>query len=63
MSRALKTKHRTVRIRDDDWVPFGHAAMDADSDRSALIKQFIAWYLARPDAELPQRPPSAPVRG
>lgn len=26
------------------------------TERASLIREFIAWYLRQPDAELPERP-------
>lgn len=53
------TTNRVVRIPDDDWDDFGVQA--GERGRAALIRDFIAWYLRRPEAELPPRPepPSA----
>lgn len=53
-----KTKHRSVRINDEDWE--GLAVRAPDGDRAAVIKQLVAWYLRRPGAKLPKRPPMTP---
>jgi len=50
------TQHRSVRISDEDWADLDDAAKSAGTDRGTLIKQFIRWYLRRPEAKLPQRP-------
>lgn len=50
-----KTQHRSVRIADDDWSDL--AARAPDGDRSAAIKSLVSWYLRRPGAKLPDRPP------
>lgn len=53
-----RTPHRTIRVDDELWTGLGDAASTAGADRSALIKQFIAWYLRRPGVKLPERPPA-----
>lgn len=54
MPNAPKTKHRSVRIDDDDWADLAEQA--PSGDRSAVIKDLVRWYLRRPDADLPERP-------
>lgn len=56
MPNSPKTQHRSVRISDDDWADLLAAAKTQDSDRGAVIKDLVAWYLRRPGAKLPQRP-------
>ena len=51
-----KNKHRQFRLDDDDWDDFGAAASSEDTDRSAVIRQFVRWWLRRPGATLPRRP-------
>jgi hypothetical protein len=41
----------------EDQRDFDTAAQAAGSDRDAEIRQFMAWYLRRPGAQLPARPP------
>lgn len=53
-----KTQHRSVRISDDDWKDLAERA--PSGDRSAAIKELVAWYLRRPGAKLPQRPTDPP---
>ncbi|MCY0923237.1 MULTISPECIES: hypothetical protein [Streptomyces] len=58
MANQPKTQHRSVRIDDADWADL----LTRGGDRSAVIKQLVGWYLRRPGAELPERPPaSAPA--
>lgn len=54
MPNAPRTQHRSVRISDEDWKEL--AARAPGGDRSAAIKELVAWYLRRPGAKLPQRP-------
>lgn len=51
-----KTKHRSVRIPDEDWADIMSRAKDADTSAGELIKEFVAWWLRRPGAKLPKRP-------
>ncbi|MEV4861482.1 hypothetical protein [Streptomyces ossamyceticus] len=59
MPDAPKTQHRSVRVSDDDWRDLGTATASLGTDRGKVIKEFIAWYLRRPGAKIPERP-SAP---
>lgn len=45
-----------VRVPEEMWTAFRLAADSAGTDRSALIRAFIAWYLKQPGAGLPKRP-------
>lgn len=53
-------KPRQMRIPDSEWAPFQDAARAARpagrSPRAAVVRQFIRWYMRRPDAKLPTRP-------
>ena len=44
-----------MRIPDEDWYDFETAAAGQGTDRAALVREFIAWYLRRPGARLPKR--------
>ena len=52
-----KTQHRSVRIEDDDWTDAEQATARMGTDRAKVINQFLRWYLRRPGAKLPERPP------
>lgn len=54
MPNVPATKHRSVRITDDDWQDL--ADRSPGGDRAAVIKELIGWYLRRPGAKLPPRP-------
>lgn len=51
-----KTPTRPIRVGLPLWAAFGNATAEQGSDRSATLRAFIAWYLRRPGAELPERP-------
>lgn len=55
MPNQPKTPISRFRIDADQWKAFGEAVPD-DSDRSAVLREFVAWYLRRSGAKLPQRP-------
>ena len=48
----------TLRLDPELWRTFGAAA----TDRSAVLREFIRWYVREPGAKMPRRPgPSRPV--
>ena len=52
--RSMPTPVKKIRIDDLTWARLeAHAP---DGNRSALIHQFINWFLGSPGASLPQRP-------
>lgn len=51
-----KTPRKTVRMEDPLWERFGAVA----PDRSAVIRQFIHWYVGDEGWEVPQRPGRKP---
>jgi hypothetical protein len=55
------TQHRSVRVSNEDWTDLETATKGLSSDRGTVIKQFIRWYLRRPGAKLPERPPRRPA--
>lgn len=61
---APKTPSRPVRLDSEDWEALGQAADAKGTNRSAVIRDCVRWYLGRPGAELPERPAaSAQERG
>lgn len=55
---ADRTKHtppRQIRI-GDEWLDFDRAAKAQGTERAAVIREFIAWYLRHPGATMPKRP-------
>lgn len=47
------TKLQNFRVEPDLWARFGETA---DPDRSALLREFIRWYIREPGAKMPRRP-------
>lgn len=50
------TKPKSIRLEQDLWDDLGPAAAKVGNDRAGVIRQFVRWYLRRPNADLPQRP-------
>lgn len=46
------TDNITLRLDRALWEEFG----DLVEDRSAVLRQFVQWYVRRPDAKMPRRP-------
>lgn len=62
VSRAkdTHTTNRVVRIPDADWEELGQLV--GERNRAHLIREFIAWYLRRPQAVLRRRPTPESLR-
>jgi hypothetical protein len=56
MPNQPATPNRAVRIDDETWAALGAAALAADTDRSAILRQLAQWWLRWPGAKMPQRP-------
>lgn len=61
MPNAPKTTAKAARVDDDLWTRAGEAVSRMDTDRSAVIREFLRWYCRYPGAELPQRPGDEPA--
>jgi hypothetical protein len=57
MPNQPKTPFSRFRVDPEDWRAFGDAVPD-DTDRSKVLREFVAWYVRKPGAKLPQRPPA-----
>ncbi|MFC7219307.1 hypothetical protein ACFQLX_14180 [Streptomyces polyrhachis] len=55
MPNAPKTPARQIRI-GDEWYDFDAAVKSLDTERAAVMRLLIAWYLREPGAKLPPRP-------
>lgn len=56
---------KAVRIPNtEEWAPFLEATKamhpEGRSPRTAVIREFIRWYMRRPGAKLPERPAAGP---
>lgn len=55
---------RPLRIPDDEWDSFETATRaihpTGRSPRTAVVREFMRWYMRRPGAKLPERPPAGP---
>ena len=54
----MSTPTRPIRVDPALWVRFGRAAERAGTDRSSLLRAFMAWYARDVGAALPRRPPA-----
>ncbi|MFF3665392.1 hypothetical protein [Microtetraspora malaysiensis] len=48
------TPHRPIRVEADLWEEFGRLV--GPRNRSAIIRDFIRWYIRERGAKLPERP-------
>lgn len=48
------TPRQTIRVDAEEWDDFGTVV--GPKNRSRVVREFIAWYLRKPGAKLPQRP-------
>ncbi|MFJ1581584.1 hypothetical protein [Streptomyces sp. NPDC088182] len=55
MPNAPKTPARQIRI-GDEWLDLGAVANRSGTDRAAIVRDLIAWYLREPGSTLPARP-------
>lgn len=55
---------RQFRAPKDEWDPFEPATRviypTGRGPRGRVIREFIRWYMRRPGAKLPRRPPAGP---
>ena len=58
--RENHTTPKQIRIPDDDWTDL--EAATGKRQRAAVVVQLIRWYLRRPGAKLPTRPPRHDAR-
>jgi hypothetical protein len=53
MPNQPKTPLQNVRVERDLWLAFGAVA---EPDRSAVLREFIRWYVGEPGVKAPRRP-------
>jgi hypothetical protein len=56
MPNAPKTPARQIRLPAELWLDFDPAAKSVGTERAAVVRELIAWYLREPGAKLPARP-------
>ncbi len=44
-----------ISVDGDDWKVFARRA--GRGKRPEILRQFVAWYIRKPGAKLPERPP------
>lgn len=50
---------RRFRMDEAEWDEFGSDAAMLGTDRSVVLRQLVAWWMRKPGAKLPPRPPRA----
>lgn len=55
MPNVPKTPARQIRI-GEAWYDFDAAAKAMGTERAAVIRDLIDWYIREPGAKLPERP-------
>jgi hypothetical protein len=63
MAPTRGTPTRPIRIESGLWERFGEATTAQGVDRSAVLREFIRWYVREPGAKMPQRPGPRPQAG
>jgi hypothetical protein len=59
MANVHKHRQRVIRGAPDElWEDLGAAAQATGADRSAITRQLWEWFVGRPNAQLPPRPPT-----
>lgn len=53
------TARQTIRVDEALWEHFGAGAEQMGADRSAVLREFIRWYVREPGAKMPKRPDAA----
>jgi hypothetical protein len=51
-------RHDPARVDDAEWDDAEQATAEMGTNRAKVINQFLRWYLRRPGAHLPERPPA-----
>ncbi|HEY9473132.1 MAG TPA: hypothetical protein VIS06_04685 [Mycobacteriales bacterium] len=56
MPNAPKTPVQGFRLDRDLWDRFGEVTGNSGTDRTAVIRDFIRWYVGEPGVKRPTRP-------
>lgn len=59
MPNAPKTQHRSVRVPDDVWEEVKDRSHQLGTSGGELVRQFLEWWLRKPGAKMPKRPPAS----
>jgi hypothetical protein len=59
MPNVPKTPIQRFRLDAEDWEAFGRA-VPSDTDRSAVLRHFVNWYIHKPGVTRPNRPTTPP---
>lgn len=59
MAPTRGTPTRPIRIDPTLWERFGVSAGAVGLDRSAVLREFIRWYVREPGVRMPKRPEAA----
>lgn len=58
---GTRTVTRRIRVDDELWASFGTACAAMGADRSAVLRQAMAWAAGSPGARRPKRPTRAQI--
>lgn len=61
MPNAPKTPIQRFRLDAEPWQRFGDMAEAAGTDRSAVLRQFVLWYIGTPKVKAVRRPTVEPA--
>lgn len=54
--QGANTPTRPIRVDLELWARFGEAVQRQDADRSAILREFMAWYARDAGSKMPKRP-------
>ena len=54
--QGANTPTRPIRVDLELWARFGEATERQGTDRSVVLREFMAWYARDDGAKLPKRP-------
>ncbi len=58
---APGTPTRPIRVSDNLWEAFGVVAEQLETNRTALVLDYMRWMTRQPGAKLPKRPDTPPA--
>lgn len=48
------TDRKSIRVDSDLWDEFGEATAERKDGRSGVLREYMRWFLRKPDAALPE---------